>query len=29
MDFFVIAFLVVIVVACDRLEKKWNDDESK
>jgi hypothetical protein len=29
MDFGIIIFLIAIVVVCDRLEKKWNDDESK
>jgi len=29
MDLGIILFLIIVVVACDRLEKKWNDDEPK
>ena len=29
MSFFLFVFLIVIVIVCDRLEKKWSDDESK
>jgi len=27
MDLGVIVFLIIIVVVCDKLEKKWNNDE--
>ena len=29
MDFFTLIFLIAVVVACDILERKMNDDESK
>ncbi len=29
MSFFLFVFLIAIVIVCDRLEKKWNDDEPK